>query len=69
MIADGGESERLGEYREDPATRQNTQVGESRSSLDPREAILPTTGKKAAKLEGFAAGLLKGFGTIPLSCP
>ena len=30
------ESERLGEYREYPATRQNTQVGESRSSLDPR---------------------------------
>ena len=38
MIADGGESERLGEYREDPATRQNTQVGESRSSLDPRDS-------------------------------
>ena len=38
MIADGGESERLGEYREDPATRQNTPVGESRSSLDPRDS-------------------------------
>ena len=30
------ESERLEEYREDPAKRQTTQVGESRSSLDPR---------------------------------
>ena len=36
VFADDRETERLGEYREDPATATRTQVGESRSSLDPR---------------------------------
>ena len=45
--ADGGESGE-GEFRENPATRQNTPVGESRSSLDPRDS--DTTCRKEGRL-------------------
>ena len=42
------------EHSENPATRQNTQVGESRSSLDPRDSdITRRREKNAAELVGL----------------
>jgi len=55
MMSRTAESERKKEYREDPAAAPNTQVGESRSSLDPR--VSDTTRRrerKTATLEGAA---------------